>query len=115
MCEVAVSKYSKSLTGKNMGEEGGGGGMSICHTYKVAVSKYSKSITSKNGGGEEEGDSMKSRLQSCSVKLKQCFLKETMSPNHLSLSATLKIMVLSYGDHFSNNILWAEMVIGRNG
>ena len=24
-------------------------------------------------------------------------------------------MVLSYGDHLSNNILWAEMVIGRNG
>ena len=38
-----------------------------------------------------------------------------MSPNHLPLSDTLKIMVLSYGDHFSNNILWAEMVIGRNG
>ena len=33
--------------------------------------------------------------------------------NHLPLSATLKIMVLSYGDHLSNNILWAEMVIGR--
>ena len=38
-----------------------------------------------------------------------------MSPNHLLLSATLKIMVLRYGDHLSNNILWAEMVIGRNG
>ena len=38
-----------------------------------------------------------------------------MSPNHHPLSATLKIMVLSYGDHLSNNILWAEMVIGRNG
>ena len=38
-----------------------------------------------------------------------------MSPNHLPLSATLKIMVLSYGDHLSNNILRAEMVIGRNG
>ena len=38
-----------------------------------------------------------------------------MSPNHLPLSATLKIMVLIYGDHLSNNILWAEMVIGRNG
>ena len=38
-----------------------------------------------------------------------------MSPNHLPLSATLKIMVLSYGDLLSNNILWAEMVIGRNG
>ena len=38
-----------------------------------------------------------------------------MSPNHLPLSATLKIMVLSYEDHLSNNILWAEMVIGRNG
>ena len=37
-----------------------------------------------------------------------------MSPNHLPLSATLKIIVLSYGDHLSNNILWAEMVIGRN-
>ena len=49
------------------------------------------------------------------MQLKQCFLKKTMSPNHLSLSATLKIMVLSYGDHLSNNILWAEMVIGRNG
>ena len=36
-----------------------------------------------------------------------------MSPNHLPLSATLKIMVLSYGDHLGNNILWAEMVIGR--
>ena len=35
-------------------------------------------------------------------------------PNHLPLSATLKIMVLSYGDHLSKNILWAEMVIGRN-
>ena len=49
------------------------------------------------------------------TKLKQCFLRKTMSPNHLPLSATLKIMVLSYGDHLSNNILWAEMVIGRNG
>ena len=48
-------------------------------------------------------------------KLKQCFLRKTMSPNHLPLSATLKIMVLSYGDHLSNNILWAEMVRGRNG
>ena len=38
-----------------------------------------------------------------------------MSPNDLPLSATLKIMVLSYGDHLSNNILWAKMVIGRNG
>ena len=91
-----------------------------------------------------------------------------MSPNHLPLSVTLKIMILSYGDHLSNptsvksccvlqqgtltpqkvlvisrkrwlrpnmteklftgtlrinqptihlsnNILWAEMVIGRNG
>ena len=38
-----------------------------------------------------------------------------MSPNHLPLSATLKIMVLSNGDHLSNNILGAEMVIGRNG
>ena len=38
-----------------------------------------------------------------------------MSPNHLPLLATLKIMVSSYGDHLSNNILWAEMVIGRNG
>ena len=38
-----------------------------------------------------------------------------MSPNHLPLSSTLKIMVLSYGDHLSNDILWAEMVIGRNG
>ena len=38
-----------------------------------------------------------------------------MSPNHLPLTATLKIMVLSYGDHLSDNILWAEMVIGRNG
>ena len=27
----------------------------------------------------------------------------------------MSIMVLSYGDHLSNNILWAEMVIGRNG
>ena len=38
-----------------------------------------------------------------------------MSPNHLPLSATLKIMVLSYGDHFSNNNLWTVMVIGGNG
>ena len=38
-----------------------------------------------------------------------------MSPNHLPLSATLKVMVLSYGDHLSNNILWAGMFIGRNG
>ena len=39
-----------------------------------------------------------------------------MSPNHLPLSATLKIMVLSYGDHLNNNILWArEMVVGQNG
>ena len=38
-----------------------------------------------------------------------------MSPNYLPLSATLKIMVLSYGDHLSNTILWAEKVIGRNG
>ena len=48
------------------------------------------------------------------IKLKQCFLR---TPKPSSLSATLKIMVhvLSYGDHLSNNILWAEMVIGRNG
>ena len=38
-----------------------------------------------------------------------------MSPNHLPLSASLKIMVLRYGDHLSNNILCAEMVKGRNG
>ena len=38
-----------------------------------------------------------------------------MSPNHLPLLATLKFMVLSYGDHLINNILWVEMVIGRNG
>ena len=38
-----------------------------------------------------------------------------MSPQPSYLSATLKIMVLSYGDNSSNNILWAEMVIGRNG
>ena len=43
-----------------------------------------------------------------------------MSPTHLPLSATLKIMVLSYGDHLSNNILWTEMVwakmvMDRNG
>ena len=38
-----------------------------------------------------------------------------MSPNHLPLAATFKIMVLSYGDHLSNNILWAEMVMDRNG
>ena len=38
-----------------------------------------------------------------------------MSPNHLLLLATLKIMILSYADHLSNNILWAEMVIRRNG
>ena len=50
-----------------------------------------------------------------------------MSPNHLPLSATLKIMVLSYGDHLSNvqysmgrnghrpKWLWAEMVMDRNG
>ena len=38
-----------------------------------------------------------------------------MSPNHLPLSATLKIMVLSYGDHLSNNIIWVEMVMDRNG
>ena len=49
-----------------------------------------------------------------------------MSPNHLPLSATLKIMVLSYGDPLSNNILWAQnghrpkwlwakMVMDRNG
>ena len=37
------------------------------------------------------------------------------TPNHLPLSATLKIMVLSYGDNLSHNFLWAEMVIGRNG
>ena len=37
-----------------------------------------------------------------------------MSPNHLPLSAALEIMVLSYGDHLSNNILWAEMVMDRN-
>ena len=48
-------------------------------------------------------------------KLKQCFLRKTMSPNHHPLSATLKIMVLNYGDHLSNNILWAEMFIGWNG
>ena len=42
-----------------------------------------------------------------SKKLKQCFLRKTMSPNHLPLSATLKIMGLSYGDHLSKNILCA--------
>ena len=38
-----------------------------------------------------------------------------MSPQPSSFLATLKIIVLSYGDHLSNNILWTEMVIGRNG
>ena len=38
-----------------------------------------------------------------------------MSPQPSYLSATLKIMVLSYGDNLSNNILWAEMVMGLNG
>ena len=43
-----------------------------------------------------------------------------MSPQPSSLSATLKIMVLSNGDNLSNNILWAEMVMtemvmGQNG
>ena len=48
--------------------------------------------------------------------IKAVFSEENyVPPNHLPLSATLKIMVLSYGDHLSNNILWAIMVIGRNG
>ena len=46
------------------------------------------------------------------VQLKQCFLRKTMSPQPSSFVS--KIMVLSYGDHLSNNILWAQMVIGRN-
>ena len=45
-----------------------------------------------------------------------------MSPNHLPLSASLKIMVLSYGDHLSNigrngygpKWSWTEMVMARN-
>ena len=49
------------------------------------------------------------------MKIKAVFSEEYYVPNHLPLSATLKTMVLSYGDHLSNNILWAEMVIGRNG
>ena len=56
------------------------------------------------------------RLADNYKQLKQCFLRKNYVPlPHLPLSATLKIMVLSYGDHLSNNILWAEMVIGRNG
>ena len=38
-----------------------------------------------------------------------------MYPQPSSLSVILKIMVLSDGDHLSNNILCAEMVMGRNG
>ena len=38
-----------------------------------------------------------------------------MSPQPSSFVGYIEIMVLSYGDHLSNNILWAEMVIGRNG
>ena len=43
------------------------------------------------------------------------FSEELCPPNHLPLLATLKTMVLSYEDRLSNNILWVEMVIGRNG
>ena len=52
--------------------------------------------------------------------IKAVFSEENyVPPNHLPLSATLEIMVFSYGDHLSNNILWAEMsltemVMGRN-
>ena len=38
-----------------------------------------------------------------------------MSPKPSSFVGYIKIMVLSYGDHLSDNILWAKMVIGRNG
>ena len=49
------------------------------------------------------------------IKIKAVFSEENyVPPTILPLSATLKIMVLSYGDHLSNSILWAEMVIGRN-
>ena len=80
--------------------------------HKFALSNYTgqirwltcNSIVAKN---------LKSKI--FILKLKLCFLRKTMSPNHLPLSTTLKIMVLSYGDHLNNNILLAEMVIGRNG
>ena len=38
-----------------------------------------------------------------------------MSPQPSSFVGYIDIMVLSYGDHLSNNILWAEMVMDQNG
>ena len=38
-----------------------------------------------------------------------------MSPQPSFFVGYIEIMVLSYGDHLSNNIIWAEMVIGANG
>ena len=58
------------------------------------------------------------KLVVATFQIKAVFSEENYVPqtiNYLPLSATLKIMVLSYGDHLSNSILWAEMVIGRNG
>ena len=38
-----------------------------------------------------------------------------MSPQPSSFVGYIEIIALRYVDHLSNNILWAEMVIGRNG
>ena len=47
--------------------------------------------------------------------IKAVFSEENYVPQPSSFVGYIEIMVLSYGDHLSNNILWAEMVIGRNG
>ena len=56
-------------------------------------------------------------FQLSNVLIKAVFSEENYVPPTIFLCklASLKIMVLSYGDHLSNNILWAEMVIRRNG
>ena len=38
-----------------------------------------------------------------------------MSPQPSSFVGYIENYGINYGDHLSNNILWAEMVIGRNG
>ena len=49
------------------------------------------------------------------LKLKQCFLRKTMSPQPSSFVGYIENYGIKYEDHLSNNILWAEKVIGRNG
>ena len=71
-------------------------------------------------------DSLISQVQLLEFHVKPCyheviyirtavFSEENYVPQPSSFVGYIEIMVLNYGDHLSNNILWARMVIGRNG